>query len=216
MTPPLKIAPSILSADFGKLNEEIATVDDHIDFLHVDVMDAHFVPNLTIGAPVVKWLKTKVPMECHLMITNPEKYLQDFADAGADMITIHWEATRERTPHVLQQIRDLGMKPSLSLNPPTDVSEIESYLNLVDMVLVMTVNPGFGGQSFIGDCLSKVARIRELKPDLDICMDGGIKADTGQLAVDAGANALVAGSYIFKAEDRVAAIRSLRDLRMPE
>jgi ribulose-phosphate 3-epimerase len=210
MSLPLKIAPSILSADFGKLNEEIASVDEHVDFLHVDVMDAHFVPNLTLGAPVVKCLKSRVPMECHLMITNPEKYVEDFAKAGAWMITVHWEATKDKTKEVLEQIRELGVKPSLSLNPDTDVAEIEPYLDLVDMVLVMSVHPGFGGQSFIEEVLTKVTRLRELKPELDICMDGGIKADTGKQAVAAGANALVAGSYIFKAEDRLAAIESLR------
>jgi len=210
----IKIAPSILSADFGKLNEEIATVDGHSDFLHVDVMDAHFVPNLTLGAPIVKCLKSKVPMECHLMISEPWKYLEDFAKAGAWMITVHVEAAKNApggVEAVLQQIKDLGVKASLSLNPPTDVSEIEPYLDLLDMVLVMTVNPGFGGQSFIGDCLSKVSRIRELKPDLDICMDGGIKPDTAKLSVEAGANCLVAGSYIFGSEDRKAAIESLRN-----
>lgn len=212
MNLPLKIAPSILSADFGRLNEEIASVDEHVDFMHVDVMDAHFVPNLTLGAPVVKCIKSRVPLECHLMITNPEKYVEDFAKAGAWMITIHWEATRDKTAEVLKQIRDLGVKPSLSLNPDTDVAEIEPYLDLVDMVLVMSVHPGFGGQSFIAEVLPKVTRIRELKPELDICMDGGIKAGTGAEAVAAGANALVAGSYIFKAEDRLAAIESLRVL----
>ena len=214
MVPLLKIAPSILSADFGKLNEEIATVDEHVDFLHVDVMDAHFVPNLTLGAPIVRCLKSRVPMECHLMITNPEKYVEDFAKAGAWMITIHYEATQERTGEVLEQIRALGVKPSISLNPDTPVSAIEPYLDQVEMVLVMSVHPGFGGQSFIESVLPKVTRIRELKPGLDICMDGGIKAGTGQKALDAGANALVAGSYIFKAEDRLAAIQSLRDLVM--
>ncbi|MDP2624731.1 MAG: ribulose-phosphate 3-epimerase [Candidatus Peregrinibacteria bacterium] len=214
MTPSLKIAPSILSADFGKLNAEIASVDEHVDFIHVDVMDAHFVPNLTLGAPIVRCLKSRVPIECHLMISNPEDYVEAFAKAGASMITIHWEATKGKTADVLKQIRDLGVKPSLSLNPPTDVAEIEPYLDLVDMVLVMSVNPGFGGQSFIGDVLTKVTRIRELKPELDICMDGGIKADTGQEALDAGANALVAGSYIFKSEDRLGAINSLRQLKM--
>ena len=212
MIPPLKIAPSILSADFGKLNEEIASVDEHVDFIHVDVMDAHFVPNLTMGSPVVKCLKSRVPMECHLMITNPEKYVEDFAKAGAAMITIHVEATGDKTGEVLEQIRSLGVKPSLSLNPDTPVEAVEPYLDLVDMVLVMSVHPGFGGQSFIEAVLPKVRRIRELRPELDICMDGGINADTGQQSLDAGANALVAGSYIFKAEDRLRAIESLRKL----
>src|SRR3989338_4430704 len=206
----LKIAPSILSADFGHLNEEIASVDEHVDFIYVDVMDGHFVPNLTLGAPVVKCLESRVPVECHLMITNPENYLEDFMKAGAAMITIHVETTGDKTAEVLKQIRDLGIKPSLSLNPETPVEAIEPYLNLVDMVLVMSVHPGFGGQSFIEEVLFKVERIRSLKPALDICMDGGINAETGKRSVAAGANVLVAGSYIFKADDRLRAIESLR------
>lgn len=213
MSLPLKIAPSILSADFGRLNEEIASVEEHVDFIHVDVMDGHFVPNLTLGAPVVKCLKSAVPMECHLMITNPEKYIEDFAKAGAWMITIHVEATGEKTATVLQQIRDLGVHPSISLNPETPVEAVESYLDLVDMVLVMSVHPGFGGQAFIHDVLSKVKRIRELRPMLDIGMDGGVTAVTGALCVEAGANVLIAGSYIFEADDRITAIRALRELQ---
>lgn len=218
MTPPLKIAPSILSADFGRLNEEIASVEEVVDFIHVDVMDGHFVPNLTLGAPVVKCLKSKVPMECHLMISNPEKYLEDFAKAGAWMITVHVEATaagkkgEDRTAEILNQIRALGVKVSISLNPETPVEMIEPYLDLVDMILVMSVHPGFGGQVFIHDVLSKVKRIRELKPMLDIGMDGGVTAVTGALCVEAGANVLIAGSYIFEADDRVTAIRALREL----
>ncbi len=210
----LKIAPSILSADFGQLNAEIASVDEHVDFIHVDVMDGHFVPNLTLGAPVVKCLKSRVPLECHLMISEPERYIEDFAKAGAWMITIHWEATQENTAEVLKAIRVLGVKPALSLNPPTEIEAIVPYLSLVDQVLVMTVNPGFGGQSFIPEALSKVSWIRERYPELDICMDGGINAETGQQALDAGANALVAGSYIFSAADRVAAINTLRGLNL--
>lgn len=210
----LKIAPSILSADFGKLNEDIALIDAYVDFIHVDVMDGHFVPNLTLGAPVVRCLKSRVPFECHLMITDPEKYLDDFIQAGAWMITVHFEATRDRTSEVLKQIRAMGVKPALSLNPPTDVSAIEPYLDLVDQLLVMTVHPGFGGQAFISECLTKVRRIRDLKPTLDICMDGGINAETGQASLDAGANVLVAGSYIFNANDRLLAIQSLRALTL--
>ena len=212
---PLKIAPSILSADFGRLNEEIASLEEHVDFLHVDVMDGHFVPNLTLGAPVVKCLKSKVPMECHLMITNPEKYIEDFAKAGAWMITVHVEATSmgDRTVEVLNQIKALGVKASLSLNPETSVEAVEPYLDLVDMVLVMSVHPGFGGQVFIHDVLPKVKRIRELRPMLDIGMDGGITAVTGALCVEAGANVLIAGSYIFEADDRITAIRALRELQ---
>lgn len=219
MIPPFKIAPSILSADFGRLNEEIASIEDHVDFIHVDVMDGHFVPNLTLGAPVVACLKSKKPMECHLMIEHPEKYVEDFIKAGAWMITIHVEATSakagqagDRTQEVLEQIRVLGGKSSLSLNPETPVEAVEPYLDLVDMILVMSVHPGFGGQSFIHDVLAKVKRLRELRPMLDIGMDGGVTAVTAALCVEAGANVLVAGSYIFEADDRVTAIRALREL----
>ncbi len=213
MSLPLKIAPSLLAADFGRLNEEIASVEEHADFFHVDVMDGHFVPNLTLGAPVVKCLKSKMPLECHLMITNPEKYVEDFVKAGAWMITVHVEATGEKTAAVLQQIRDLGVRPSISLNPETPVESVEPYLDLVDMVLVMSVHPGFGGQAFIHDVLPKVKRIQELRPMLDIGMDGGVTAVTGALCVEAGANVLIAGSYIFGADDRGTAIRALRELQ---
>jgi ribulose-phosphate 3-epimerase len=210
--PSLLIAPSLLSADFGRINEEIASVDALADFLHVDVMDGHFVPNLTLGAPVVKCLKSRVPIECHLMIMNPEKYIEDFVKAGAWRVTVHWEATKDQTASILEEIRALGAGPSLSINPETPLEEIEPYLDQVDMVLIMSVHPGFGGQSFIADVLSKVTRLREFKSDLDICMDGGINAETGLQAVQAGANALVAGSYIFSAPDRAKAIASLRGL----
>lgn len=206
----IKIGPSILSADFGMLDEEIATIEASADFLHADVMDGHFVPNLTFGAPVISRLKTKLPIECHLMMAEPEKYLEDFVKAGAFLITIHVEACGERTGEVLKKIRSLGVKAGLSLNPPTDIAVIEPYLDLVDMVLVMTVNPGFGGQSFIFECLDKIKWVRAGRPNLDICVDGGVNAETGKLCVEAGANMLVAGSYIFGAKDREEAILSLK------
>ncbi|MBT7483911.1 ribulose-phosphate 3-epimerase, partial [Candidatus Peregrinibacteria bacterium] len=187
----VKIGPSILSADFGKLNEEVATVDEYADFIHADVMDGHFVPNLTFGAPVVAKLQSKLPVECHLMISEPEKYVEDFVKAGAWMITIHVEACSEKTGEVLEQIRGLGVKVGLSLNPGTKVEEIEPYLDMVDMVLVMTVEPGFGGQSFMHECLNKIKWVREKKPNLAICVDGGVKDDTAKLCVEAGANMLV-------------------------
>lgn len=206
----IKIGPSILSADFGKLNEEIATIEGAADFIHADVMDGHFVPNLTFGAPVIGKLKTKLPIECHLMMSNPEKYIDDFVKAGAWMITVHVEACGDRTGEVLKQIRAGGIKAGLSLNPPTDVTAIEPYLDLADMALVMTVNPGFGGQSFMPECLDKIKWIRGARPDLDICVDGGVNAEIGKLCVEAGANMLVAGSYVFGAKDREKAILSLR------
>lgn len=203
------IAPSILSADFGRLNEEIASVE-MADIISVDVMDGHFVPNITVGMPVLKAIKTQLPIECHLMIENPEKYIEEFAKAGASIISVHFEATRENTAQVLTRIRELGCKASLAIKPATDVSEIEAFLPLMDAAVVMSVEPGFGGQSFLPSALPKIRRLRELKPDLDIIVDGGINAETAAQAVDAGANVLVAGSYVFGAQDRAAAIASLR------
>ncbi len=205
----IKIAPSILSADFGKFNVEIAEVEPYVDLIHVDVMDGHFVPNITIGVSVVRKIKSELPLDVHLMIENPENFVEDFAKAGANIITVHIEAC-EDPEAVLNQIRDLGVKPSICLKPKTDVSEIEPYLDMVDMVLVMTVEPGFGGQSFMEDMMLKVQRLRELKPELDIEVDGGIKDHTAKIAIAAGANVLVAGSYIFGAEDRKTACENLR------
>jgi len=205
----IKISPSILSADFGCLNEEIATIEKYADLIHVDVMDGHFVPNITIGAPVVKWLKTKLPLNCHLMIEHPENFLEAFAKAGAHTITVH----QETCPHlakVLQQIKDLGCKAGVSINPGTPVEMLEEVIEDVDEVLIMSVNPGFGGQSFIESVLGKIAAVREVSATVDIAVDGGINAETGRLCVEAGANVLVAGSYIFGAKDRRKAIESLR------
>jgi len=205
----IKIAPSILSADFGKLNEEIASVEAYVDLLHVDVMDGHFVPNITIGAPVVSCIKTKLPLDCHLMIMNPEKYVEDFVKAGASSITVHQEACKD-LHEVLTLIHSFGVKAAVSINPATPVEMIEDVLDDVDMVLVMSVNPGFGGQKFIESVPEKIRALRKMKPDLDIQVDGGINAETAKLAAEAGANILVAGSYIFGAKDRKGAIDSLR------
>ena len=149
MNKDLHIAPSILSADFGALNAEIATVEPHVEWLSVDVMDGHFVPNLTVGAPVLRCIQTQLPVECHLMITNPEEYLEDFAKAGARMISVHYEATGDRTAEVLGRIRELGCLSSLAIKPGTDVEEARPFLDLMDAAVVMTVEPGFGGQSFM-------------------------------------------------------------------
>ncbi len=205
----IKIAPSILSADFGKLNEEIASVEPYVDLLHVDVMDGHFVPNITIGAPVVQCIKSKLPLDLHLMIEHPERYVEDFVKAGAASITVHQEACRH-LHRVIQQIKSLGVKAAVSINPATPLEMIEEVLDDVDMVLIMSVNPGFGGQKFIEGALGKIAELRKLKPDLDIEVDGGINAETAKKCVEAGANILVAGSYIFGAKDRQQAIQSLR------
>jgi ribulose-phosphate 3-epimerase len=204
-----KIAPSILSADFGRLNEDIATVDSDCDLIHVDVMDGHFVPNITIGAPVVAKIKSKKPLDVHLMIENPENYVEDFAKAGADIIVFHIEAVADPAG-LIEKIKSWGVKVGISLKPKTPVSEVMPYLDDLDMVLIMTVEPGFGGQSFMEDMMPKVREVREKKPELDIQVDGGIDDQTVKIARVAGANVFVAGSYIFKVEDRVEAIRSLR------
>ncbi|MBU0646750.1 ribulose-phosphate 3-epimerase [Patescibacteria group bacterium] len=205
----IKIAPSILSADFGKLNDEIAEVEPYSDMLHVDVMDGHFVPNITIGPPVVKKIVSKLPLDVHLMIENPQLYIELFVKAGAASITVHQEACTH-LHRVIQQIKALGVRAAVALNPATPVETIKHVLNDLDMVLVMSVNPGFGGQKFIPEVLVKIKELRNLKPDLDIEVDGGINAETARQCIEAGANVLVSGSHIFGAKDRKAAIESLR------
>ncbi len=207
--PELKIAPSILSADFGKLNAEIAEVEPHVEYIHVDVMDGHFVPNITLGPPIVKKIKSSLPLDVHLMIENPEKYIPAFIEAGADIISVQVE-TCDDLPAVIKQIKDLGAKASLVYNPDTPLDGIEEVLADLDQVLLMTVFPGFGGQKFIETVLPKISQLRGLAPELDIEVDGGINAETVKLARDAGANVFVAGSYIFGSEDRIAAIQSLK------
>jgi len=205
----IQIAPSILSADFGNLNKEIASVEKYCDLIHVDVMDGHFVPNITIGAPVVVKMKSKKPLDVHLMIENPEKYVEDFAKAGANIITVHSEASKNLKA-LIKKIKSFGVKAGVSIKPKTPVSKIKNILNDVDMVLVMTVEPGFGGQEFMKNMMSKIKELRKLKPKLNIQVDGGINDKTSKIAVKAGANILVAGSYIFKAKNRKTAIASLK------
>jgi len=209
LPPLLKIAPSILSADFGKLNEEIASIEKFSDWLHIDVMDNHFVSNLTIGAPVLRNLKTKLFRDAHLMVDNPENLLADFAKAGADAITIHAEI-EGNIGEMLEKIRSLGCQAGISIKPETPVSAIEKFLSKVDLVLVMSVEPGFGGQEFLESALPKIRELRKKNPELDISVDGGVNAETAKLAREAGANILVAGNYIFKAESREGAIEKLR------
>lgn len=211
------IAPSILSADFGRLNEDIKTVEPYADMIHVDIMDGHFVPNITFGAPVVARLKSGRPMDIHLMIEHPENYLEDFAKALTKAhgkrsdcyLTVHQEACHH-LHRVIQMIKKLGCRAAVALNPATPLYTIESLINDLDMVLFMTVNPGFGGQDFIESVLPKIRELRKRAPKIHIQVDGGINEKTAPMAKKAGANILVAGSYVFKAKDRKMAVESLR------
>ena len=205
----IKVAPSILSADFGKLNEDIATVDEYADMIHVDVMDGHFVPNITIGASVVKCIKSKLPLDVHLMIEAPEKFVADFASAGASRIVVHAEACSDLAG-VIGQIKDLGVEVGVSIKPGTAVSEIRGVLDDLDEVLVMTVEPGFGGQDFMENMVPKIRELRDLGFKGDIAVDGGINGETCKVCISAGANMMCAGSYIFKSQDKAEAIESLR------
>ncbi|MHC5083013.1 MAG: ribulose-phosphate 3-epimerase [Planctomycetota bacterium] len=209
----LQIAPSILSADFANLASEIKEVtDEGIEIVHLDVMDGHFVPNITMGPPVVKWIRqcTDAVLDTHLMITDPETYAPEFIKAGADHITFHIE-TVDNPVDFVKTLRDLGVTVGVTLNPKTPVSDIESVATLCDMVLVMTVQPGFGGQAFMDDAAQKCMRIREIVgPDVRIQVDGGIDAGTVATARDYGADTFVAGNAVFGQKDRSAAIKSIR------
>jgi len=205
----MKIAPSILSADFGNLNDEIKEIEDLVDLIHCDVMDGCFVPNITFGQAVLKKIKSTKPLDVHLMIVEPEKHIKDFVDAGASIIVVHAEVC-QHLHRVIQQIKSHGVKAGVSINPATSVSAIEGILDEVDMVLIMSVNPGFGGQKFIESVLSKARKVRELKPELDIQIDGGINKDTIKKAKEAGVNVFVAGNAIFGQKDRRKAIEELR------
>ncbi|PAF40231.1 ribulose-phosphate 3-epimerase [Terribacillus saccharophilus] len=211
-----KIAPSILSADFANLANEIRDVEKGgADYIHVDVMDGHFVPNITIGPLIVEAIRpvTKLPLDVHLMIENPDQYIEAFIKAGADIITVHQEAC-VHLHRTIMMIKEQGVKAGVVLNPATPVSLIEEILPELDMVLLMTVNPGFGGQRFIPSVLKKVeelSRLREaLELDFEIEIDGGVNIETAGLCTDAGADVLVAGSAVYNQEDRAAAIAAIR------
>lgn len=212
----MKIAPSILASDFAKLGDEIKDVEQAgANYIHVDVMDGHFVPNITIGPGVVEAIRpiTSLPLDVHLMIEQPDRYVPDFINAGADIVTVHEEAC----PHLhrsIHLIKEHGAKPGVVLNPATPAENIKQILEDVDLVLLMTVNPGFGGQSFIESVVPKIrtlrAMIEEKGLDIEIEIDGGINPDTIKVCKEAGADVFVAGSAIFKKDDRNAAIKALR------
>lgn len=212
------IAPSILSADFANLESEIKKIEKAgANWVHVDVMDGRFVPNITIGAPIVKSIRkvTDIPFDVHLMIVEPIKYIEDFAKAGSDYITVHTEACEGNLEETIDLIKSFGIKAGVSIKPKTPVEDLKKVLHKLDLILIMTVEPGFGGQKFITDCLPKISEVRELikKENLNhihIEVDGGINEETAKLAISAGADALVAGNYVYGAKDISAAIKSLR------
>lgn len=208
------VAPSILSADFARLGEELQRLEAAgADWIHVDVMDGMFVPNLTLGPPIIQALRkhSKLPFDCHLMIEQPDRYLADFRDAGADIITIHAEACTH-LHRTLSEIRKLGCKAGVSLNPATPVSLIENVLDELDLILVMSVNPGFGGQSFIPSSLNKLAQVKALIGNRPVFLqvDGGVSPKNSAEVRAAGANVIVAGSAVFKSDDIPATIRTLQ------
>ena len=213
----IKVAPSILSADFSKMGEEVISLEKAgADIVHCDVMDGVFVNNITFGIKMVEDIRkvTKLPLDCHLMIVNPEKYVERFAKAGADIITVHYEACKEGLKDTLQLIKNCGVKCGAVINPDTPVEKIKDVIPMCDMVLVMSVFPGFGGQKFIPEALDKLREVKAIieasGKDIDLQIDGGVGVDNVALVKEAGANVIVAGSAVFKASDRAATISALK------
>ena len=213
----VKIAPSILSADFSKMGEEVKELERcGADYIHCDVMDGVFVNNITFGLKMIEDIRkeTSLPLDCHLMIVNPEKYVERFAKAGADIITVHYEACQENLAEVLNLIRSTGVKCGAVINPDTPVEKIKDVLPLCDMVLVMSVFPGFGGQKFIPECLDKLSELKSIREELglnfEIEIDGGVGAGNAKDVVQSGANVIVAGSAVFNAADKAKAIQDLK------
>ncbi|MDP4206274.1 MAG: ribulose-phosphate 3-epimerase, partial [Bacteroidota bacterium] len=213
------ISPSILSANFLRLQEDIEMLNEsRADWIHIDVMDGVFVPNITFGFPIIRQINkvAKLPLDVHLMIVEPDRYLDDFKNCGAQILTVHYEACRH-LHRTLTAIRKLGMKSGVSLNPHTPVSSLEDILEEIDVVLLMSVNPGFGGQSFINQTLEKVRKLREMATrrglSIRIEIDGGVNLETGKALLDAGADVLVAGSFVFTAKDPKSIIDQLKNLK---
>ena len=214
----IKIAPSILSADFSKMGEEVKSLETcGADVVHCDVMDGVFVNNITFGIKMVEDLRkiTSLPLDCHLMIVHPEKYVERFAKAGADMITVHWEACQDNLKEVLELIKSTGVKCGAVINPDTPVEKIKDVIPMCDMVLVMSVFPGFGGQKFIPEALDKLRQVKAIisacGKEIDLEIDGGVTEENVQAIKDAGANVIVAGSTVFKAKDRAEMIQKLKN-----
>lgn len=214
----VQIAPSLLSANFGRLNEEVTLIEPYANRWHFDVMDGHFVPNISFGAPVMKWIKTALPIDVHLMIEKPWLYFEDFKKAGGDLIIVHEEVCAETGEfslgNVLRMIKGMELKMGVSIKPKTSVDKIKDVLDLVDQVLIMTVEPGFGGQKFMEDMMPKIGELKKLGFKGDIAIDGGINDKTATICVEAGANILIAGNYIFGAGDDKEKIEAAKSLKV--